>query len=162
MSGFAAWRGYSWPRPRPDSRYGRSRRTEAAAACVLIASSPPSQPATLPCPGRPSHLQRALGTDRACASGEQATLLRAQCRPPPPPPQQPRTEPQDRRQAQVPAAAARPAPSAARSLTRVAGAAPHGACASQSWPRRRLGAGAFSRECTSPGRCLRASFRNTP
>lgn len=161
MSGFAARRGYSWPRPRPDSHYGRSRRTEAAAARVLIASSPPSQPATLLCPGRPSHLQRALGTDRACASGEQATLLRAQCRPPPPLQQQ-RTAPQGRRQAQVPAAAARPAPSAARSLTRVAGAAPHGACAPQSWPRRRLGAGAFPRECASPGRSLRASFRNTP
>lgn len=69
--------GVRWLRPRPDSRYGRGGR-RAAAAAPLIVSSPPSQPATPPCSACPSHLQRALGTDRGSASGERATLWRAQ------------------------------------------------------------------------------------
>lgn len=56
----------------------------------------------------------------------------------------------------VPAAAARPAPSARRSLSRLAGAAPHGACAPRSGLRRRPGAGASRREYASPGNPLGA------
>lgn len=89
-----------WPRPRPDSRYGGGgRRAAAAAALLLIASSPPSQQATPPGPACPSHLQRTLGTDRACALGEQAALRRTQCWRPSPPLQQPLTAPQGRRRA---------------------------------------------------------------
>lgn len=100
LSGFAAPRGYGRPRPRPDSRYGGGgRRAAAAAALLLIASSPPSQQATPPGPACPSHLQRTLGTDRACALGEEATLWRTQCWRPSPPLQQPLTAPQGRRRA---------------------------------------------------------------
>lgn len=96
LSGFAVRRGSGWPRPHPDSRYGCGGRRPTAVAPLLIALSPPSQVATLLGPARPSHLQRALETDRACASAERATLARTQGRPPPPPLQQPRTAPQGR------------------------------------------------------------------
>ena len=62
----------------------------------------------------------------------------------------------------VPASAARPALSAPRSLSSVAGAAPHRACAPRSWQRGWPGAEASSREYASPGRLLGARSRQTP
>ena len=108
----------------------------------LVASSPPPRPPHRQRrPARPSQLQRALGTERACAAGgrasERATLWRAPCRPAPPPLSQPRTA----AELPAPAVAARPAPWARRSLSRVAGEAPHGACAPRRWRRRRPVAG---------------------
>lgn len=167
LSGFAVRRGSGWPRPHPDSRYGCGGRRPTAVAPLLIALSPPSQVATLLGPARPSHLQRALETDRACASAERATLARTQGRHHRRLSSSRAQRPRAAAELRVPAAAARPAPWARRSIARVARAAQRRACAARSGPRRRPGAGARRRGGRAAGVCLSAGLlgacsRETP
>lgn len=159
LSAFAARRGFSWPGPCSDSRYGRGgrRTTATAAACLLIASPPPSQPANAarPGPARPARVTsrgpwgpsgRARLTSELHCSAQSADRRR---RPFSSRAQRPRAAAELR----IPAAAARPAPSA-RHSSLGAGVVLHGACAPRMWQRRRPGARALPQERPCPGRLM--------